>query len=234
MKTIVLAAAGLLCSHAVWAQSYEAKSSQLKVKLNVAKRGEGGLKPVKIDDTLKSGEEFQLSVTVDRAAYVYAVQFFPDGTSAVLFPQGADVRVGEGESLRIPKDGFWFRLDDVVGTENIYLVAAMKPLADADKEANDILHGKKAPADQAPPAPPPPKKAASEPTPKKVPPKKALPKDALASNDTRRSQDSERPSGLTMRTRGIVVVPEDASQPIQVEADRDGVAIVRFSFNHAH
>jgi hypothetical protein len=35
-----------------------------------------------------------------------------------------------------------------------------------------------------------------------------------------------------MKTRGVLLVKESAEEPMQVQADADGIAVVLFSFEH--
>jgi hypothetical protein len=179
-----------------------AADAKVKVWLTVDAKTPKGLQRMLQGGELKSGEQFQMQVKVDRKAYVYVVQFFPDGTSQVLFPEEGEVTVEAEEQMRLPPEGYWFKLDTNAGTENIYVIASERPISQADKTTASILDEVRKP---------------------KPKPKKKLPPDALAKNEV---------GGLTMKTRGVLLVKESAEEPMQVQADKDGVAIVLFSFKH--
>jgi hypothetical protein len=95
------------------------------------------------DDTLRTNDYVELLVSSNAKSYVYVVQVFPDGTSTVLFPDDGDLVVDATKSTRVPTAAAeWFQLDDVVGTETIYVIASRQPIAKADealaKEIRDI------------------------------------------------------------------------------------------------
>lgn len=93
--------------------------------------------PVPPGATLKSGERIAMRLGSSTPVYVYVLQFFPDGSAAVLFPEPGEVnRVPR--AMRIPASG-WFELDDVVGEENVYIVASKRPLREADESVRDTV-----------------------------------------------------------------------------------------------
>jgi hypothetical protein len=188
----------------------DAAEPRVKIWLTVDAKSERGLTRLLAGDRLKSGDQFQMRVRADRAAYLYVVQFFPDGTSQVLFPAEGEVSIAADEEMRLPPEGYWFKLDDTVGRENIYVIASERPITEADKATAALLSEVR--------------RSGSKPKPKK-PPQKKVPPDALA-------QAEPQVSGLTMKTRGVLLVKESADEPMQVQADRDCIAVVLFSFEH--
>ncbi len=86
--------------------------------------------PIAPGATLHSGDKVAMQVDADHALHVYVMEFFPDGSAAVLFPEaGEDDRVSGAR--RVPPTG-WFQLDNSVGRENVYVVASVRPLEQAD------------------------------------------------------------------------------------------------------
>ena len=188
---------------------------QLMVRMQVARDGRA-VRPVALGEALQTGDRLELFVEVDRAAYVYLVQFFADGSSAVLFPPADDVRLQPGPATRIPRTGQWFQLDDARGEENIYVLASSRPLAQADLVAHDVIQevrvsqvGTLEPAPAALPAAAP---VAPPPRPR------------------RRRKASEL--RLSMKTRGLVTVTEGGAQAIRATTDPTGVAVFRLWFLH--
>jgi hypothetical protein len=193
-------------------------AAPFQVTVSVDQKTPSGLAPVRDGAALASGEKFQLRVTIDRAAFVYAVQFFADGTSALLYPKDHDVRTQPGVALRIPPEGYWFELDDSLGLENIYVIASDAPIDDADAKTAEVIQRVKAGTGGSESKPP------KRPAEKK--PRKTAPKTAIA------SAEETYPGGLTMRTRGIEIVADTPSDEVRVRSDDAGVAVVRFSFQH--
>ncbi len=86
-------------------------------------------------DTLHSGDRVELFVEVDAPAYVFVLQAFPDGSSTVLFPPAGELQLRPSAPVRVPPSGQWFQLDEVTGTENLVVVASVRPLGQADRNA---------------------------------------------------------------------------------------------------
>jgi len=95
--------------------------------------------PLAPGDTLHSGDRVELFLDVDAPAWVYVMQAFPDGSSAVLFPPAGELQLQPGASTRIPPVGQWFQLDEVTGVENIVVVASRRPLAEVAGDAHKIV-----------------------------------------------------------------------------------------------
>jgi hypothetical protein len=125
--------------------------------------------PVVDGDALKTADEVEMFVGVSEPAYVYVVQFFADGTSAVLYPQPCppagqprppngcgDVLAKPGTELRIPEAGDAFALDDNPGSEHVYFVASREPITKADKAIAGVIDNvRKSAAEPPKPAPAP-------------------------------------------------------------------------------
>src|SRR5262249_60945677 len=104
----------------------------INVSLRVQAASRGARRPIGPGEALHSGDRIEMYLEVDQPAYVYVVQFFPDHSSAVLFPPEGDLRLRPGAPHRIPARGQSFPLDEATGEANIYGVATGKPLAQAD------------------------------------------------------------------------------------------------------
>ena len=203
----------------------------IEVSFRVEAIVDGEKRSVRFGDALRTGDQVALFVEVDRPAYVYVVQFFPDGSSAALFPQEGDVKVPAGRSTRIPPTGQSFQLDAVTGQENIYVVAAARPLGQLDQTAAGVVdrvrHPRPTAGGQAKAGGNPPPRA----RPAGGPPK--LPAGALARNDDPPSGGPVgQPSGLSLRTRGLLLVRDEADPTIRLRTDASGVGVYRFSFDH--
>lgn len=98
----------------------------ITAKIQVNRDGE--IKPVLPGESLYNGDRLEIFATVGQPAFVYVVQFFADGNSAIVFPETGDVQLDANRETRIPVSGQWFELDASRGRENIYLVAAAQPL----------------------------------------------------------------------------------------------------------
>jgi hypothetical protein len=213
-----------------------------------------GQKPVAMGSTLQSGDRIALSMTVTRPAHIYVIQFFPDGTADVLFPRPGEEKPISG-TQRIPATG-WFELDKVVGEENVYVVASVEPLAQADasvKRTVDVVRTTgKAPPEE--PATAEPATAITEPVkdppvepvkdqvtdPPKPPDGTAAPKPPLHATSTAvvpvrtkaaGAGQKPAPGGASLRSRGLNRV--EANDMIRVTGDEQGVAVFRFWFKHA-
>ena len=233
-----------------------AGSKSFELTFQTFASADNGQRSVEQGATLKSGDKIALSVSVSRPAYIYVLQFFPDGSAEVLFPAPGEERAISG-TQRVPDTG-WFQLDDAVGEENVYVVASAEPLAQADtavkKTVDAVRTTRKAPADATsgsalsePTAsdpvevakPDPVKPDPVKPDPVSPDPVKADPtpttttKVATTPIRTNASGGRSRPApgGLSLRERGLKRV--EAGATIRATADEGGVAVFRFTFNHA-
>lgn len=101
-------------------------------RLGGGKVDESTRKELKPNAVLKSGEGYSLKVALSRPAFVYLLQFKPNGSGEILYPAGGDPR-GAQEVHRIPgEEDVTLRLDEVTGPEVLFLVVSEQPIAVAD------------------------------------------------------------------------------------------------------
>jgi Domain of unknown function (DUF4384) len=194
-------------------------------------------RPLEVDDELESGDFFAYHLRVDRDAFVYVLQFYPDGSAEVLFPAKGTERVLAGRDTRLPTDPqAWFQLDEATGTEHLYVIASREPL-EATEPALAKLIGtvRSSPKLGAEPgavasADPPPVAMAST-----APPSSP----ARARRGTASRPDASRTSPLVRhvprfrdRAAVLVRVEEDGMVEYQGRAPDEGVGIVHFPFEH--
>ncbi|MBX3159003.1 MAG: DUF4384 domain-containing protein [Deltaproteobacteria bacterium] len=202
-------------------------------------------------DVLKTGDEVEMFVNVNQPAYVYVVQFYADGTSAVLFPQECpepgkprptngcgDVLASPGTDLRVPEAGDAFALDDNKGAEHVYFLATRDPIAKADKAIAGVIDNiRRTTVEPAPAATPPPPPRKTPPDAKKPPPPSKAPTvGAIGAAVGAAAAEHIKPGPmLTMQTRKLKRIKRPDGQPAtEGEADsRDGsLVVMRFSFQH--
>lgn len=117
-------------------------ASGLKVVLTLQGRpAEKNWQTLRSGDSLRSGDALRTHVKLTAAAYLYVVQFFPDGTASVLFPPPPEKQRFNppGVSIQLPDAGKIFVLDKNVGTEHVYVIASLKPLAEVDSSLVQVL-----------------------------------------------------------------------------------------------
>ncbi|HUQ07395.1 MAG TPA: DUF4384 domain-containing protein [Kofleriaceae bacterium] len=184
-------------------------------------------------ETLRSGDQVTMELTVDRAAYAYVLQFFADGSATVLFPHAAEDNRVSG-TTRVPPTG-WFQLDDTVGEETVYVVASTRPLAQVDASVLAVVDevrrtGVAPPPDASPAdAPPPtatPLPASGRPPAATRPRPRPVPHGAGAGAAT----GGAAPGRASLRTRGFVRV--DDTSFLKARTDDDGLAVFSVSFQH--
>jgi hypothetical protein len=170
---------------------------------------------------VKTGAWIEFLARLDRPTYLYVLQFHPDGSAEVLYPDEGPLAQAVGE-VRVPEPGSWFELVGEPGDEKVFFVASARPLPESDPRLSEIVERVRKLASE-------PKSAAREsagaataappaPLPKAAPPRPALPP----------------PDAFGLATRGRLVKvqvgpsgPEDA-----VAAGDDGVAILQFDLDH--
>lgn len=220
-------------------EKVSASEVSVPLALTVRVNGKAGrlLRALDPGDTLHSGDLVELVVSVDRPAFVYIVQRFPDGSAAVLHPESGDLQLPAALETRLPEPGAWYQLDQTVGEEHLYVVASERPLSDADREVAEALARVRtegtleAPA-VAPAAPP-------RPAPVATPKSEATSSRPVAGGSgSGPSRPAPAPEAgappaagrLTFATRGLVkAVVEGVAE---VEADSAGIAIYQFWFRH--
>jgi hypothetical protein len=82
---------------------------------------------------LRSRDNFQVHIEVNRPTYVYILIYDSQGKAGQLFP---DPKIDHpefiepGRKILIPQRDLWFWLDDETGTETIYVLVSEKPMTD--------------------------------------------------------------------------------------------------------
>jgi hypothetical protein len=122
---------------------------QLRFSVIAQKPSESTAAPIREGATLPTESQVAFVVLASRQAYLYLAQKSETGQINLLFP---DPRISQknpippGVTLQIPPAGEHFRLDERdVGTERVYVVAALEPIASLDQAVNDIAKGVAAP-----------------------------------------------------------------------------------------
>jgi hypothetical protein len=242
MRVALLSLALAACGHPPPATTQSQGSAQvaaspIDVTMRMRAERKGQKFGVTTDDTLRTGDIIELFVLVNQPAYVYVVQFFPDGTSAVLFPETGDRLVQPGGELRIPETGSDLQLDEHTGAENIYVLASREPVAKADaviaKQIDGIRTsgaGEPAGSGSAQPV------ADPEPAPKPdpTPPDAKQPEPVRIVTNKRPTQHASDRM-LTLATRNIKRIKRpDGAPALTGTADKreDSLLVIRFSFKH--
>lgn len=172
---------------------------------------------------LRSGDAISLEVAVSQPAYLGIVQFFPDGTSAVLYPRPgeAQAQVAAGQVARIPP-GETLMLDTSTGEENVYVVASATPLVDAGQSVETIVADVRASSGTSI------EPAASEPPPA-LP--EAPPPEPARAHRVHHAAGPAAPNVTSEATRGFQRMP--SSDPaVEIWQDEEGVTVFRFAFRH--
>lgn len=171
-----------------------------------------------------------LWVKSSRPMYVYVLQRSPDGHTSLLYPTDGHARLRHSE-IRIPSKGKSFQLDAQTGTETIYVVGSRRRLDEADPALASALQKLGAPApatdeaehfdedasedgDEAPERP-----QGRPPKPSKTRP-----------SSTAKRPAPPLPTGLSMATRGLVLVDDEPS--VKIQADDSGIVVYPFTFEH--
>jgi hypothetical protein len=189
-------------------------------------------------ERMHSGDRLTMTLTVDRPAYGYVLQFFPDGTSTVLFPRDAEDNRITG-TMAVPPSGA-FELDDVVGEETVYVVVSTRPLAEVDaavQAAVEQIRTTNAPGAAEATAPPvAPATVPSEPPRKPEPAPGNSPRHVgkhggagAGAVATKPATGAPVPGRASLGTRGLVRV--NAAE-VAARTDEHGLAIFNVSFQH--
>jgi hypothetical protein len=193
--------------------------SPLTLSIRVQTKEGSALRSLADGETLRTGDVIQFMVAVDRPAYVYIVQYFADGSAAVLHPEGGDAQLKPGYEARIPEPGQVFKLVPPAGAEVVYFIASQKTLGEADVRVAEALRVIRA-VSASPPAP---SKAAMS----------ATAPGAGIKGERPAPAGPPAPSAFGLGTRGrLVKVPAGGSPPISIQAGADGVAIYAFTIRH--
>jgi hypothetical protein len=120
---------------------------ELSLDLGVSARRPDAAQPSLIGpgSSLPTNTRVSFWLKLSHPAHVYLFQKSPDGTLNVLFP---DARIATanpvpaGVRLRIPSGEASFRLNEKdVGTERVYVVASLEPLASLQQAAERVAAG---------------------------------------------------------------------------------------------
>lgn len=164
---------------------------------------------------MQSGDRFYLSVRAGEPVYLYLMYVGPDGRAHVLYPPEGegDFRLEAGREIRFPPDSA-MELDDVTGTEHLYVIASRDPIETLNDDTLASYRAAKAgqPLPEAP---------ASEPSPRTS-------MGGSGAHTTLALGDL-----AVVRTRGLTVVPDDAADThLEASPDDQGVAVVFFPIDH--
>lgn len=119
-------------------------ASGLALSVNFISYGRSsGLRTIKEGSTLLSGEKYAIYFVPEQDCYVYIYQIDSAGCTIRLFPMerfGHIVLnnrnpVKKGGVYYIPSETKWFKLDNTVGEERIYLIASKKRLDEFEKSS---------------------------------------------------------------------------------------------------
>lgn len=151
-----------------------------------------------------SGDSFAFRLWVDRPAYVYVLRYDPRGWSTLLHPGAlaAGDRLAPGTPLTLPGGDERFHLDAEPGEENIYAVATPRPLP----EVPGLCAALRLPCGEAGSETL--QRGSSPPPPPPPPPEGRLP------------------------TERVPVLNRGAERVLTTKASKDGVAQLRFWFDH--
>ena len=90
---------------------------------------------------LHSGDMFRIRFELQKEAYLYLFSRDTQGNLARIFPAHggeAPPKFKPNELYIIPKDEQWFRLDDNIGRETVYLIASPKAIEDIDRRTEEL------------------------------------------------------------------------------------------------
>ena len=174
------------------------KPVELSLRID-AISGTKGTLSLQPGDSLRSGDQIAISVTVDQPAYVYIAVASSSEPAKLVFPKSGDQQVQPGQVLRIPSNAEkWIPLDFKLGEDDIFAYAAVRPipssellnLISADAEAAKKAFAKRA------------AKSASKPVAKPAakPAKAGKPGPNPAADE---------PGGLSAGSRGLTISDED-------------------------
>ena len=213
-------------------------SAPLDVHVRVRAKHDKATRDIGPDETLHSNDFVELLVSVNAKAFVYAIQVFPDGNSDVLYPTDGDRAATPGAVMRIPTVATdWFQLDDVVGTETVYVLASRQPIAKIDEALSKEI-GEIRAAASATPTPTPTPTSTSTPAPTPATPKPTPKPTPAPTSKSAGMRPTHTPPArmLSMASRGLHKVSRVEGAPeVSASADKDdGFVIAKFSFRHDH
>ena len=172
----------------------------LRIDALSTSKGANSLQP---GDSLRSGDQISINVSVDQPAYVYIAVASSTEAPKIIYPKSGDQLLSPGQALRIPSNAEkWIPLDFKVGQDDIFAYAAARPipnaellnLINADADAAKKAAAKRASKSAAKPASKPASKPAAKPS--KPAPGTAGPAE---------------PGGLSADSRGLTISDEDTA-----------------------
>lgn len=175
------------------------KPVELSLRIDALSASKGALS-LQPGDSLRSGDQIAISVTVDQPAYVYIAVASSSEPPKLVFPKNGDQQIQPGQVLRLPNNAEkWIPLDFKVGEDDIFAYAAVRPipngellnLISADAEAAKKSFSKRA------------TRSAAKPAAKPAAPKPAKPKSGG-------SPAVDEPGGLSAGSRGLSISEDDA------------------------
>ncbi len=112
----------------------------LSVSLRTLLITDTGERSIAESEALHTGDHVYFLVRTSQPAYLYAVLFGVDGSSTTLWPQepGSEQKIAANCALRIPAQGSFY-LQTPAGVEDLRVVAAPVPLAQADRRLCEEL-----------------------------------------------------------------------------------------------
>jgi len=197
------------------------KPVELSLRID-AISGTKGTLSLQPGDSLRSGDQIAISVSVDQPAYVYIAVASSTEAPKLIFPKSGDQLVSPGQALRIPANAEkWIPLDFKVGQDDVFAYAAPRPipngellnLINADAEA-----AKKAAAKRA-------SKAAAKPA------SKPAAKPAKPSKPAAGATPVTEPGGLSADSRGLTI-SDDAVEADAPPAPPPHITAKRFFLIH--
>ena len=128
----IVAAMALLLVLGVTARSGAAATDGLDFELSYLYRSvfpaDSGVKPITQGAILYSGDSYQVVFSPATTAYVFVMQVDESGEVFVLFPPSAASNpVSAGQQVTLPAPGKADILDDTLGTERFFFLAARQP-----------------------------------------------------------------------------------------------------------
>jgi hypothetical protein len=106
---------------------------RLSLSVLAQRPSDTAMAPLATGGTIPSGSHVAFVVNLSQPAYVYLFQKSSSGEVNVLFPDPripVNNPVPQGSALRIPQGTASYKLDDKdIGTESVYVVAALHPLS---------------------------------------------------------------------------------------------------------
>lgn len=107
-------------------------SAGLRYRL-IQQRSDGSEVDVDTATTFHSGDKVKLSFESNIAGYLYVASQGSSGSWTVLFPSaqinGGRNQITPLEEYDVPSDGGWFRFDETIGTETLFVFLSREPLS---------------------------------------------------------------------------------------------------------